>query len=384
MQTSQSGGIGRRAGLKNQWGNTRAGSNPASGTSMRIGIVGGGIAGISLASSLLNLAPSFEIYLWDSSFPGEPSPIAPGLFNVVTGKRPVLTPNAFSLHKNLIQWIKTLPSWKNWVLFTPIYRPLQSTFHLNEWARKISSNTEYSYFCSIDKKIYQSFQSDYGNLIIHHCGVIKLKYFLREYKSFLKEKGVQIIPSPFHHEHLQIKQNACFYDQSKFHLILFCEGFHTLSNPFWVRSGPKPLKGETLLLTLSQPLQLPGILIKNGYFIPHQNGKHLLIGSTHEHQFASISPSEEGKQKLLQKFFSTFPKQPFQIISHQSGIRLTTPNRRPILGLEPYWENKIGFFCGLGTKGLLYAPSCAYHLAMWILEKEPIPSEFQLERLPLK
>ena len=32
--SSPDGGIGRRAGLKHQWGNTRAGSTPALGTSL--------------------------------------------------------------------------------------------------------------------------------------------------------------------------------------------------------------------------------------------------------------------------------------------------------------------------------------------------------------
>ena len=33
--SSPDGGIGRRAGLKHQWGNTRAGSTPALGTSLK-------------------------------------------------------------------------------------------------------------------------------------------------------------------------------------------------------------------------------------------------------------------------------------------------------------------------------------------------------------
>ena len=33
--SSPDGGIGRRAGLKHQWGNTRAGSTPALGTALK-------------------------------------------------------------------------------------------------------------------------------------------------------------------------------------------------------------------------------------------------------------------------------------------------------------------------------------------------------------
>jgi glycine/D-amino acid oxidase-like deaminating enzyme len=109
----------------------------------------------------------------------------------------------------------------------------------------------------------------------------------------------------------------------------------------------------------------------------------MLVGATHEYPFSSPNPSEEGKNQLLQKFISIFPNQSFHVVDHKSGVRLTTPNRRPIMGLESYWDNRIGFFCGLGTKGLLYAPTCAKLFSHFLLDHQEIPAEFQLERFPL-
>ncbi|MDH5381267.1 MAG: FAD-dependent oxidoreductase, partial [Cyclobacteriaceae bacterium] len=82
--------------------------------------------------------------------------------------------------------------------------------------------------------------------------------------------------------------------------------------------------------------------------------------------------------KLLDKFSGLIDK-PTEVKSQKAGVRPSTRDRRPFVGLHP--EHKtIGIFNGLGTKGLSLAPYFAEELIAFIENNSRISTEANIER----
>jgi glycine/D-amino acid oxidase-like deaminating enzyme len=78
-------------------------------------------------------------------------------------------------------------------------------------------------------------------------------------------------------------------------------------------------------------------------------------------------------EEKLQRVF----KKPYQILSSQTGVRPILHRRQALLGFHPAL-NRIGFFNGLGSKGVLRAPWLSRHLIEHLLLGQPIEDELDL------
>ena len=88
--------------------------------------------------------------------------------------------------------------------------------------------------------------------------------------------------------------------------------------------------------------------------------------------------TQEAKDDLLEKV-KLLTKKSFEVIDHQVGIRPTTPDRRPIIGKHPTFNNLL-LFNGLGTKGYLMAPLLAKEFVDYLDNDKELDKEVRIER----
>ena len=69
----------------------------------------------------------------------------------------------------------------------------------------------------------------------------------------------------------------------------------------------------------------------------------------------------------------------YKIVAHKASIRPTTIDRRPIIGSHPKYKN-IYILNGLGSRGVLIAPTLSHWLYKHIYKGSPILREAHINR----
>jgi glycine/D-amino acid oxidase-like deaminating enzyme len=158
--------------------------------------------------------------------------------------------------------------------------------------------------------------------------------------------------------------------------VVFCQGFAPGRNQFFPRARIAPLQGE--VLTVRVP-GLPETRVVYGgvWLVPLGDGR-FRVGATHDRTRADNRPTDDGREKLL-KMLRIFLRQPFEVVRHEAGVRPATADTRPVLGVHPEFP-RVGFFNGLGSKGVLLAPFYAAQLVAALTGEGRIDPDVDVRR----
>ena len=134
------------------------------------------------------------------------------------------------------------------------------------------------------------------------------------------------------------------------------------------------VKGQTIRLTRPGGLRtdLPHLAGKG--YVAHDADGTLIAGSTYEHTFDHIDPTERHTAAILRKARRLLPRaSESDVIDARAGVRVTVPGiRLPMVGPLPGRRN-VWTFTGFGAKGLLTAPLAARELPSYLDDPENIP-----------
>lgn len=142
-------------------------------------------------------------------------------------------------------------------------------------------------------------------------------------------------------------------------VLAFCQGVGGAGNP-WIPDLPlTPNAGEVLTL------RVPGLgedrVVTRGAWLAPLGGERFLAGATYAPGRAAAEPTAAGRDELVGRV-RAFLRVPFDVIDHRAGVRPTTPDRRPLVGVHPR-HPQLACLTGLGSKGALTAPLLAGWLA---------------------
>ena len=147
-------------------------------------------------------------------------------------------------------------------------------------------------------------------------------------------------------------------------------------NPYF---NDLPLVGNkgSYIIVECEDLQLTRALKSHFFLIPLGNNQYK-FGATYENHFKDVDHDIAAKAQLideLEKLISV----PYKMISQQTGVRPTVIDRRPLVGQHS--KHKQLFVCnGMGTRGVIIAPTAAKCLIDLLVNNEPIPSEIDITR----
>jgi glycine oxidase len=344
----------------------------------RILVVGGGLAGSFFAAT--SLKEGHVVDLVDHRHPKSASRIAAGMYNIVTGKKAVLTWRAEEFMENFNAFFDTEPfrALAQYLHKVPIYRPYHADEVQKEWGGLSQSPPFAGWVKHQDHPMPDmGFKDPRGGLLILPCGWLDTIRFLDHLQDILsRDFPCRVFREPFIHSEFD-PNSITWKNEPPYHQVVFAEGTENRHNPWFNYVDVHPLKGQIMEFRTTSNLK-DMVLLRKSYMIPNGDGT-FVCGSTYEHHFEDLEPDEEGVNTLKNHAEQAL-NQSVEILNARAGERPSTRDRRPILGRHPIHE-KLFFLNGLGTKGVLLAPTCA----QWVLnlmngDEEAIPKEARIER----
>ena len=337
-------------------------------------IVGNGLAGIMLCETLRKLGKSFRLISDNSQ---QASIVASGLYNPVVLKRfnkawnaDKQLPLAMSVYENLESFLKIKIDTK-----IPIYRVFRSEEEQNNWFISCDS-LELEPFLTprIIDNHNKNIKAPFGYGIVRHTGRIDTRLLLESYYYYLNQKGL-LIADTFDYNHLDNKAELKYKDFEA-RQIIFAEGFGMKKNPFFNKLPLQGTKGE--LLVIRAPDLKSEIILKSSIFVIPIIKDEYLVGSTYAWNDYSNEPTQNAKIQLLDKLKGLISCD-FDIVQQRAGIRPTVPDRRPLVGQHGVYKN-IYILNGLGSRGVLIAPTVAKNLIDFIELGIPLDNEVNIKR----
>lgn len=342
-------------------------------------IVGQGLAGSVMALSLIK--SGYSVSLIDKPELSSSSKIAGGIWNPVVFKRLTKSWMADELIPELLDfyslWEKEFQT--DLIKARHIIKPFTEEQEEKLWLKKSQGTEPENIF--LDPHVYKDFPIDEHYSVKNYsrvlqAGSLNVSHFLNCTKKYLKD-NYEFMEEEFDHSQLKITEQCVSYKGLTASNILFCEGHLISRNPFFNWIPMKPAKGETLTI-YSEHIQLEKDIFNKGFFIMPLGNKHFKIGATYEWNTLNDIPTEEGKAELLKKLNAVITT-PYQIISHEAGVRPSVIDRRPVMGRHPKFSN-VYLFNGLGTKAVMLAPYFAKQLVTSIRNNSKIDEEVNLSR----
>jgi glycine/D-amino acid oxidase-like deaminating enzyme len=325
------------------------------------------------------IAGGKSVVVFDEPGANRSSAIAAGLFNPITGKLLTKTWMADKIFQELHRFYPWVEKKLGRRFFYPqsIYRPFLSVEEQNEWMGKSADPTLRAYIQEVfaQSKFGHQVHDSYGGILLGESGYLDMPVFLQEVKFFLQSNQAHI-SDRFDEAQLEITQEGVCYNDIAAKKIILCSGTAIKQSAIASSLPIRLLKGETLEIETEENLEL--IYNRGVYIVPMHEAKTYRVGATYETKLLTPETTDAGREELVSKLMGLL-RVPFSIKSQDWGIRPTTPDRKPILGSLPGYENVV-IFNGLGTKGVSLAPYFSGQLMDWMLGKTEIQPEVNINR----
>lgn len=159
--------------------------------------------------------------------------------------------------------------------------------------------------------------------------------------------------------------------------LVFCQGWEAAGNPFFPWLKWKSAKGEILNFHAPQ-LTEHRIVNVGGWILPLGQGSLFRTGSTYAWDDFSSAPTAAARQTIEARLHRAL-KVPFTLTGQDAAVRPIINESKAVLGLHPV-QQRIGFFNGLGSKGVLHAPFFAGQFAALLTEGLPLEYEVDVCR----
>lgn len=335
-------------------------------------IVGAGLSGICLAHHFIRFGVK-PLVLDDGK--NASSIIAAGLVNPISFRRTLLSweantflPFAKEFYGDLEKEVSS--KFLNDIIVRRIF---PSDEERNTWVEKQPKKEFKALLKELSKEDNETPFGKNGSGRVDGSFWIDAVNFMNSNHFYLKEKAILQI-EPFNYD--ELNPMNCEYQNVKYDAIIFCTGYRNFENPYFDNIPVESTKGQVLTVQWDQNNKMES-LHKKCFALPIQ--KHIYkIGATYEWKNKSLEITKKAKDELLENF-SRISSDPIKLIDQQTGIRPTSPDRRPFIGKHSEFQ-KLFIFNGLGAKGYLLAPLLSLKLTEHILQEKGLPDEVNAYR----
>lgn len=340
-------------------------------------LIGQGLAGSSLGLRLLEQGKSFIVF--DDPAANRGSIIAAGLFNPITGKLMTRTWMADKIFPEVHRFYSWAEKYMGHHFFypQPIYRPFLSIEEQNEWMGKSAEHSLRGYVQEVFTRSRYGHQVNdpFGGILLKSCGYLDMPVFLDSVRNHLQASNA-FLGEHFDETQLEVTSSGIRYRDIEASKIIFCNGTAIERSPLGASVPVRLLKGETLEIETMERLEL--IYNRGVYMVPMHQTNRYKVGATYETRHLTPETTDAGRAELERKLKELL-RVPFKVVAQDWGFRPTTPDRKPLLGSLPGYENVV-IFNGLGTKGVSLAPYFSGHLLDWLSGKIEIQPEVNINR----
>ena len=191
------------------------------------------------------------------------------------------------------------------------------------------------------------------------------------------EKEAAYVEADFSEEEVDFVEGGVEWREYAAKKLVLCQGYAGLREGWFSDLPHRSAKGEMLTVKVEQ-LDSDRILNRNGWMVPFGEGMWR-AGATYEWDDLTTEPTGKGRAEVEKKVRGLTPLA-FQTLKHEVGVRPIIQRSQPVIGMHPRFAS-VGFFNGLGSKGVTTAPSVAEHFAAVLEGEEELDPELSLARL---
>lgn len=340
-------------------------------------IVGQGVAG-SVLAWMLDQRGCSVLLADDPALPAA-SAVAAGIVNPLTGRKLVRTWKADELFPFLHQFYSRLEQDLDVRFFhpKPIYRPFRSIAEKEAYLAIVADPAIQPYVSQVtDRQEYNEYiNNPFGGLEVAQSGWVDLTEFMRIIKGYFIRKN-QYYEGFVATDELKIKDKSVEWKDIQFNKVIFCDGVQSRENSLFNWLPHNPVKGQVLTAVVDN-YPISAIVNQGVFILPIRKGL-VRIGATYSWHDLDWQTTEDGRSFLESKV-RLLLKVPYQVVAQQAGIRPSTKDRRPFVGLHPQHPG-IGIFGGMGTKGVSLAPYLAEQFVRYLLDGEELEPEANISR----
>lgn len=349
----------------------------SSDTEIDLMIVGQGLAGSAVA--MRAIARGFRIIVLDNPSQNRSSRVSAGLFNPITGKKNSKTWLADEIFPVLHRYYREVErlTEKRFFYPMPIYRPFLSIEEQNEWmgASAAESYREYVGEVTVSGGFGGKVNDPFGGISLKQSGYLDTGTYLEAVREYLGKRAVYEAAT-FAPENLEILTDSVRYGNISAKKIVFCQGVHNAANPWFNMFPVNSLKGE--LITIQCDWKTDVILNRGVYLVPGSRPGGWRVGATYNRNDHSPETTLVARTELIAKL-EGLVRMPYTITGQEWGVRPTSPDRKPLIGMHPQNRSLI-IFNGFGTKGVSLAPYFSEVLIRWLEKKGTISKEADVTR----
>ena len=336
-------------------------------------IVGFGLAGLAYAETLRQHQHSFHII---DQANGGSSVIAAGIYNPTVLKRFNMTWKGEEFHSAALPFYKAIEKRlsKQFIYPYPIVKLFTQIADHNQWS-VASDKVGLSNFLDpkIKKDALQGIKSPLGYAIVKQCGRLDTTALIQAYSASI---STQITHASFDYSKLKLSPSYITYEDITAKRVVFCEGYAMVNNPFFNQLPLVGSKGQILIIDAPE-LKL-GSILKGPIFIAPLGKDKYWAGASFEQEDKSLSITAEGAQWVKAKIDRMIDV-PYIVDKQITHIRPTVKDRRPLLGTHGQYSN-VHLLNGMGSRGVLTAPTAANWLFNHIAGQEILPNEVNINR----
>lgn len=353
-------------------------------------ILGAGIAGLSLADALAEHDLGSIVVEKNTAGSGA-SGTPGGLVNPATGRRAKKTWKAEQCYEAIAANLEKVQSHSDTPFFwnNGLLRPAL----MEKMARKMKDQHETTTWpdgwCQWKTKdeiqeIHPGITCVGGGLWLPIGLTVDIGSYIKTYAHYLEDSGIKITcggsPYPISEDDYWIIELEKMTIKAD-HLV-FATGHAIATSPFWDWIPLELIKGQVAQFKKERSaLSFSHSISSLGYIANLDEEDTFIQGSTYEHDYTHLNPDADGEAYLRKRMRRTLPQLEEQSkrIDQWAGVRISTPNYMPILGLHPAYSN-LHLFSGLGSKGLLYGKFLAQHYANHLTNSTPLYPEIDIHR----
>ncbi len=342
-------------------------------------IVGFGVAGFSFMQQLEENQRSFLVL---DNHSQRSSRIAGGMYNPIILKR--FTPAwkaAEMLPYSLLQFRKAELKYKSkFIHEIDIYRKLASIEEQNNWSVAMDKPVMRDFMHPVTYEKIDGVEAPYGFGVLKGTGIVNVGKVLDEAIKELQKKDLFLRES-FDYDQLILHKDHIEYKGIKAKYLVFAEGYGLTNNPFFNYLPLKGTKGEMLMIRTEA--KIPYIVKSAAFLAPDVTtpGQYY-VGATYHWTDKSNEPTREARQQLEERLSKLLNKK-YEVVLQKAGIRPTVQDRRPLAGKHPVYS-QLAVLNGMGTRGVILAPSVAKELFEHLELSIPLSPEISIERFPIK
>ncbi len=341
-------------------------------------IVGGGIAGCTLALELEKLGKTISII--DNQLESSSSRVAAGLLSPMVPRNVRKTWLSDQIFPHVFEYYKEFETRWNISLISQI-NTLQIHKNLRQvhnWTIRAGEPGFESYLNINAPELPDCMKPlNFDCIEVLQTGRLNVKQFIDSAKNhFSQSENTQYLISEFIYSDLFKNQHGWEYHGQQFEKVVFAEGIGILKNPFFNYLPFNPSGGDILKVRIPKIPQ-SHILKKKEWVLPIGQNEWL-AGSTYHTNDLDVVPQKKDADWLVEEL-SSWLGQPIEVLEHQRGVRPTVAERKPYLGEHPK-EYNLFVYNGLGSKGSSLVSYFSSHYAQHLVNQMPLLSDVQIRQ----